>query len=66
MARLRELAGEGRLGCRLPVLAESYVHIFLNRLFRSENRVHELVIYDYLAQLYARRIARAKYKTTQA
>ena len=39
---------------------------YLNRLVRSENRMHELVIYDYLAQLYARRIARAKHNTTPA
>jgi hypothetical protein len=30
----------------------------LNRLFRAEQRAHELVIYDFLACLYESRVAR--------
>ncbi len=33
-------------------LAESYVHMFINRLMPSHPRVHELVVYDFLARRY--------------
>lgn len=59
LARLRSLAEDGRLEVPLHVLAESYVHMHLNRLFRAEPNLHEVVIYDFLVQLYARRLARA-------
>ncbi len=38
----------------------SYVHMFLNRFFRSRQRMHELVIYDMLHQYYASQLARQK------
>ena len=37
----------------------SLVHMFVNRLSRSAGPEHELVLYDYLVQLYRSRIARA-------
>ena len=42
----------------IAVLAESYVHMHLNRLFRAEQRAHELVVYDFLSCLYESRLAR--------
>jgi thiopeptide-type bacteriocin biosynthesis protein len=57
-------AGEGgRLTRSLDRLAESLVHMHLNRLFRSEQRAHELVIYDFLACLYEGRVARGRSST---
>ena len=41
----------------VAVLAESYVHMHLNRLFRAEQRAHELVVYDFLSCWYKGRIA---------
>jgi hypothetical protein len=43
----------------LPVLAESDVHMHLNRAFRAEHRAHELVVYDVMSCLYQARVARA-------
>jgi hypothetical protein len=40
-------------------LVESHVHMHLNRLLRSEQRKHELLIYDFLARAYVQRLARA-------
>lgn len=31
-----------------PVLLSSYVHMFINRLYSSNNRFHEFMIYEYL------------------
>lgn len=55
MTRLRWLEAQGRLDATRASLAPSYVHMTLNRLFRSEQRMHELVLYDFLAQIYQRR-----------
>lgn len=41
-------------------LLSSYIHMMLNRLFRSKNRIHELVIYDFMYQYYKSEIAREK------
>jgi class I lanthipeptide synthase len=59
-ARLHALANDARLDRPLALLAESYVHMHLNRLFRAEQNLHEVVIYDFLVQLYTRRLARLK------
>ncbi|MEM9490146.1 MAG: lantibiotic dehydratase C-terminal domain-containing protein [Myxococcota bacterium] len=36
-------------------LADSLVHMHINRVIRSAQRAHELVIYDLLARLYRAR-----------
>lgn len=33
-------------------LLASYIHMLVNRLFKSKQRVHEMVIYDFLARYY--------------
>ncbi len=60
VATLRRLDGRGRLQAQLPSQAASYMHMMVNRLVRSEARMHELVLYDFLAQTYARQLARAR------
>ncbi|TPE18373.1 hypothetical protein FJN16_00780 [Tannerella forsythia] len=39
-------------------LLHSYVHMSLNRLFRSRNRIHELVLYDFMKRYYNGMLAR--------
>ncbi len=56
--RLHALEREGVLIRPLAQVAESYVHMHLNRLFRAEQNLHEVVIYDFLVQLYTRQLAR--------
>ncbi|UZT98053.1 hypothetical protein ODZ84_00340 [Chryseobacterium fluminis] len=38
----------------------SYIHMNINRLIPSNNRIHELLLYDYLKRYYASSIARKK------
>lgn len=57
----RELLSRERRGhLRLPVKAiiPSLIHMFVNRLSRSAGPEHEMVLYDYLVQLYRSQIAR--------
>lgn len=58
LARLHAAARGGALQVPVAVLAESYVHMHLNRLFRAEQRAQELVIYDFLTCLYEGRMVR--------
>ena len=50
---------EGGLSRLLP----SYIHMFLNRMFLSQPRRHELVIYHYLMKYYDSQVARDKKRT---
>ena len=42
-------------------LLKSYLHMMLNRLFRSNNRLHELILYDFMFRYYTSEIAKEKY-----
>jgi len=42
-------------------LLQSYIHMMINRLFRSKNRIHELVIYDLMRRYYVSEEAKIKY-----
>ncbi len=46
----------------LADLLPSYIHMHANRLIRSAQRAHELVMYDLLTRLYEGKIARSKSK----
>ncbi len=41
-------------------LLSSYVHMLMNRIFRSKQRMHEMVVYDFLYRHYKSTIAREK------
>lgn len=41
-------------------LLGSYTHMFINRFFKSRQRLYELVIYDFLSRTYRSQIAREK------
>ncbi|HEX9942701.1 MAG TPA: lantibiotic dehydratase [Thermoanaerobaculia bacterium] len=60
VAELRELERAGRLNQPLADLAPSYVHMHVNRMIRSAPRAHELVLYDFLHQLYESKAARER------
>ena len=47
-------------GLDLNSILPSYVHMFMNRLFISSQRLHELVVYHYLSKYYKSEIARSK------
>lgn len=59
-ARLRALEAVGRLSVSIPVLAESYIHMFVNRILRSAMRTQEFVLYYFLGRIYRSQLARQK------
>ena len=42
-------------------LLNSYLHMMLNRLFRSKNNIHEMLLYDFIFRYYTSEIAKQKY-----
>ena len=56
--KLRQMAAQGKLQASISDLAGSCVHMHVNRLIRASQRAHELVLYDFLSQLYESRSAR--------
>jgi thiopeptide-type bacteriocin biosynthesis protein len=57
VAALRATITDAEAGEVLLDHAASYVHMHLNRMFRTGHRAEELVIYDFLARAYASQIA---------
>jgi thiopeptide-type bacteriocin biosynthesis protein len=49
----------------LVELLESYIHMHCNRLFKSNHRLNEWVVYYFLHQYYSSQFARQKMKTKQ-
>lgn len=47
----------------VPSLLSSYTHMLLNRLFRNKQRMHEMVIYDFMWRTYRSIIAKSKYQS---
>lgn len=52
---------DGGLELELNNLLKSYIHMLMNRLFRSSQRLHEMVIYGFLVRYYKTILARQKY-----
>jgi thiopeptide-type bacteriocin biosynthesis protein len=52
------LEGQSRLHGSVAEIVPSYLHMFVNRLSRSAGPEHEMVTYDFLAQIYSSLLAR--------
>ncbi|GHU61887.1 hypothetical protein FACS1894123_01930 [Bacteroidia bacterium] len=50
---------------KIEDLLKSYLHMMINRLFRSKNRLHELVLYDFMRRYYTSELAKQKYSKQQ-
>jgi thiopeptide-type bacteriocin biosynthesis protein len=62
IARIVEYAKSDKSTVSSYRLLESYIHMFLNRFLRSKQRIHELVIYDFMLRYYRSEIAKEKYR----
>jgi class I lanthipeptide synthase len=60
VAELRAAEQRGQLTLPIVDLVPSYIHMHVNRLIRSAQRAHELVLYDLLVRLYESQAARAR------
>jgi thiopeptide-type bacteriocin biosynthesis protein len=64
--QLTEKIGKDKSGITLNDLLTSYIHMMLNRLFRSKNRIHELILYDFMYRYYTSEMAKQKYCSSEA
>ena len=51
----------GELKVMMSSLLTSLIHMSLDRWFRTKNKLHEMVIYDFLSRYYKSEIAKDKY-----
>jgi thiopeptide-type bacteriocin biosynthesis protein len=58
--QLRAQAAAGRLGQPVTELVHSYLHMHVNRMIRSAQRLHEVVLYDLLRRHYEGIVARRR------
>jgi len=65
IASIKKVLATGNEGIEEESFIQSYLHMFLNRLFTVGQRAHELVIYHYLEKFYRSRIAREKFSQIQ-
>ncbi len=56
--KILKLKEENNLQIPINNLMRSYIHMLMNRLFKSKNRIHEMVCYDFLCRYYKSIIAR--------
>jgi thiopeptide-type bacteriocin biosynthesis protein len=56
--RIKTIMRKKQKNVTLYSLLGSYIHMMLNRLFRSKNRMHELVLYDFMNRYYKSEIAK--------
>lgn len=59
--KILKLKQNNKLEVSINDLLASYVHMFMNRLFTSKNRMNEMVCYDFLFRFYKSKTARQKY-----
>ncbi len=55
------LEKQGKLQVPIQSLITSMIHMIMNRWFRSKNKLHELVIYDFMTRVYNSRVAKMSY-----
>jgi len=60
--KLTAMEQAGELQVSLKELLISLIHMTMNRWFRTKNRLHEMVIYDFMFRYYTGEIAKEKYK----
>ena len=58
IASLHRAHRAGRLERGVEAIALSYLHLFVNRMIRSDHASHELVLYDFLRRRYESELAR--------
>ena len=60
--QILDLRKNDKLELELNNLMGSYIHMLMNRLFKSKNRLNEMVCYDFLYRYYKSEFAKQKIK----
>lgn len=57
--KIIQLKKQSKLETASDILIGSYIHMHINRLISTDQRLHELVIYDFLARYYKSELAKS-------
>ena len=60
-AKIIAMEQSGNLRVSMKSLLPSMIHMTMNRWFRTKNRLHEMVIYEFLSRYYTSEIAKTTY-----
>ncbi|MEO4003970.1 lantibiotic dehydratase [Flavobacterium sp. CAU 1735] len=63
---LQKMAAEQQLPTSFGAATLSYLHMICNRVFIAKQRVHEMVVYDYLYKYYSKQLHTSKSKNSDA
>jgi len=58
-----ELSDAGKMEVSIEDLLSSIIHMSMNRIFRNNNRLHEMVLYDFLFRYYKSALAMTRSQT---
>ena len=58
IAKIKDLQTTNKLEVEFIGLINSFIHMMLNRIFKSKQRLHEMVIYSLLYRFYKSEMAR--------
>ena len=61
IGKILKISKKNQLEIELDNLLSSYIHMSMNRIFRNHQRMHEMVLYDFLYRYYKSKIAKRKY-----
>ncbi|NCO62700.1 MAG: hypothetical protein GW849_02340 [Flavobacteriia bacterium] len=61
LLNILKLRKSNNLEIHIDNLNSSYIHMLMNRMFKSKNRIYEMIGYDFLSRYYESKIAKAKY-----
>ncbi|WP_452600536.1 thiopeptide-type bacteriocin biosynthesis protein [Pontimicrobium sp. MEBiC06410] len=60
VSAILKIKEENNLEPEINDLMASYIHMLMNRIFKSKNRLNEMVCYDFLSRFYNSKIAKEK------
>ncbi len=60
VSEILKIKEDNNLELEINDLMASYIHMLMNRIFKSKNRLNEMVCYDFLCRFYNSKIAREK------
>jgi len=63
--KINALEKVGELQVTMKSLLTSLIHMTMNRWFRTKNRLHEMVIYEFLSRYYTSELAKKNYETNR-
>ena len=63
--QIKQIDDAGNMKLHINNFMTSHIHMLMNRLFTSQNRLYEMICYDFLSRYYKSKLAKKKFQTSQ-